>query len=174
MRKTCIAIVLTVIGLSALNGSASATPLTGKVRPYVELGHGTIVSTVQNVTTSTGKVVGIPIRRGTTSGSEVASSSPPPCGPNAGSPVTGSVTTTASNGNELNTSLNGTVCKSASTSSYTRYLLTATVTITGGTGRFTDATGGGKLYSTVTLYPNSGGSQGPFTSLVIGAIRLAR
>jgi len=154
--------VVTVLALTLLGASASATPSGGRVRLYVELGSGTITSTVQDVTTSVGKVIGTPIAQGTTSGSQIAAAPPPPCGPNAGSAVTGSVTTTAADGSELTFSLNGTVCVSAVTSSYTRYLVTSTVTVTGGTGKFANATGGGKQFSVVTLYPTGDGTQGPF------------
>jgi len=51
--------------------------------------------------------------------------------------------------------------------------VTSTVTITGGTGDFANATGGGKQYSVVTLYPTADGTQGPFTSFLFGIIRLA-
>lgn len=173
VRRTCILAVVAVLGLTFFEGTASATPTTWKVAPYVEIGRGTITSTAQDLTTSVGKVFGTPIVRGTTSGSEVAASPPPPCGPHAGSQVTGSVTTTAANGSQLNFSLSGTVCESATTSSYTRYLVTSTVTVTGGTGEFANATGGGKQYSDVTLYPTADGTQGPFTSFLYGIIRLA-
>jgi len=172
VRRTCILTVVAVLGLTFFEGTASATPTGWKVAPYVEIGSGTITSTVQDVTTSVGKVFGTPVFRGTTSGSQVAASPPPPCGPGAGSPVTGSVTTTASTGSQLTFSLSGTVCVSATTSSYTRYLVTATVTITGGSGEFAGATGGGKQYSVVTLYPTAYGTQGPFASFLYGTIRL--
>jgi hypothetical protein len=51
--------------------------------------------------------------------------------------------------------------------------VTSTVTVTGGTGEFANATGGGKQYSDVTLYPTADGTQGPFTSFLYGIIRLA-
>lgn len=173
MRRTCILVLVAIVGLTFFESAASATPGGRKAVPYVELGSGTITSTVQDVTSSVGTVVGTPVVRGTTSGSEVAASPPPPCAPNAGSPVTGSVITTASNGSQLTFSLSGTVCQAATTSSYTRYLVTSTVTVTGGTGEFANATGGGKQYSVVTLYPTSFGTQGPFTSFLYGSIQLA-
>ena len=173
VRRTCILIVATLLALAFFGGTASATPAHWRVVPYVEIGSGTITSTVQDVTTSVGKVFGTPVVRGTTSGSEIAASAPPPCGPNAGSPVTGSVTTTASNGSQLSFSLSGTVCESATAASYTSYVVTSTVTITSGTGEFADATGGGKQYSVVTLYPTGDGTQGPFISFLYGTIRLA-
>ena len=174
MRRACILTVVAVLGLTFFEGTASATATGWKVVPYVEIGSGTITSTAQDVTTSVGKVFGTPIFQGTTSGSQEAASPPPPCALGAGSPVTGSVTTTASNGSQLTFSLNGTVCVSATTSSYTRYLVNATVTITGGSGEFAGATGGGKQYSVVIsirLHPAPRGlsphfSTAPFGSLV--------
>ena len=53
------------------------------------------------------------------------------------------------------------------------YVFNGTFTITGGTGPFSNATGGGRLYSIVTLYPTGDGTQGPFFSLAVGTIRLA-
>jgi hypothetical protein len=147
VRRACILTVVTIFCLAFFEGTASAAPTVSKVAPYVELGSGTVTSTVQDVTTSVGKVFGTPIFLGTTSGSEAATSPPPACGASAGSPVSGSVTTTASNGSQLDFSLSGTVCVSATTSSYTRYLVRATVTVIGGTGEFANATGGGKQYS---------------------------
>ena len=173
MRRTCVITVVVVLGLTLFEGAASATSTRLKVEPYVEIGSGTITSTAQDVTTSAGNVFGTPIVRGTTDGSEVAASPPTPCGTSAGVPVTGSVTTTASNGSQLTFSLRGTVCESATTSSYTQYHVTSTVTVTGGTGEFANATGGGEQYSVVTLYPSAGGTQGPFSSFLYGTIRLA-
>ena len=65
------------------------------------------------------------------------------------------------------------MCESATTSSYTQYRVTSTVTVTGGTGEFANATGGGEQYSVVTLYPTADGAQGPFSSFLYGTIRLA-
>ncbi len=65
------------------------------------------------------------------------------------------------------------MCESASTTSYNRYRVTSKVTVTGGTGEFANATGGGQQYSVVTLYPTADGTEGPFTSFVYGVIRLA-
>lgn len=173
MRRACVITVLTVLTLTLVAGTASAAPVGWQVRPYLEIGRGTITSTAEDVTTSVGSVFGTPILHGTTSGSQVTASPPPPCGPGAGSAVTGSVTTTASNGSTLSFSLNGTVCALDTTSSYTRYLVTSTVTVTGGTGEFANATGAGKQYTVVTLYPTADGTQGPFTSFLSGTIRVA-
>ena len=173
VRRAFIFTVLTVVTLTLLGGTASAAPSGWRVRPYIELGGGTITSTVNDATTSAGKVFGTPFFGGTTSGSQVAAGAPQPCGSSPSTPVTGSVTTTASNGSELTFSLNGTVCVAAATSSYTQYRVTSTVTVTGGTGEFANATGGGWQYSVVTLYPTADGTQGPFTSFLYGAIRLA-
>jgi len=173
MRRACIFTLVAVFGLAFFEGTASATPAAGKVVPYLEIGSGTITSTTNDVTTSVGTVFGTPVFQGTSVGSQMAASPPPTCGSGAGSSVTGSVTTTASNGSELSTSLNGTVCVLAATSSSTRYLVMSTVTVTGGTGEFTNASGGAKQVVVVTLSPTTFGSQGPFISFTYGIIRLA-
>ena len=172
MRRACILTLVAVFGLTFFEGSASATPTAGKVMPYVEIGTGTITSTANDVTTSVGTIFGTPVHRGTTSGSQMAASPPPPCSSGATSSVTGSVTTTASEGSQLFTSLNGTVCVLATTSSYTRYLARDTLTVTGGTGEFANATGVATQIVVVTLSPTTFGSQGPFTSFTYGSIRL--
>ena len=173
MRRACILTLVAVFGLTFFEGTASATPTAGKVMPYVEIGNGTITSTTNDVTTSVGTVLGTPVHQGTTSGSQMAASPPPPCGSGSGSSVTGTVATTASNGGQLTTSLNGTVCVLAATSSHTRYLVMNTVTVTGGTGEFANATGSAKQVVVITLSPTTFGSQGPFTSFTYGIVRLA-
>jgi hypothetical protein len=70
-------------------------------------------------------------------------------------------------------SLSGTVCVLATTSSYTRYLAVNTLTVTGGTGEFANATGGARQVAVVTLSPTAFGSQGPFASFTYGSIQLA-
>jgi hypothetical protein len=171
VRRASILTLAVVFGLTFFEGTASATPTAGKVMPYVEIGSGTITSTTNDVTASIGTVFGTPVFRGTTSGSQMAASPPPPCGSGSSS-VTGSVITTGSNGNQLTTSLNGTVCVLATTSSYTRYLVMNTVTVTGGAGEFANATGSAKQVVVVTLSPTTFGSQGPFTSFTYGSIQL--
>jgi hypothetical protein len=173
MRRTCILALVAVFVLTFFEGTASATPAAGKAMPYVEIGSGTITSTTNDVTTSVGTTFGTPVHRGNTIGSESAASPPPPCGSGTSSSVTGSVTTTASDGSQLFTSLNGTVCVLATTPSYTRYLVMSTLFVTGGTGEFANATGGAKQIVVVTLSPTTFGSQGPFTSFTYGNIRLA-
>ena len=173
MRKACILTLVAVFGLTFFEGTASATPTAGKEVPWVEIGSGTITSTTNDVTTSVGTVFGTPVHRGTTTGSQTAASPPPPCGSGASSSVTGSVTTTASDGSQLITSLNGTVCVLATTSSSTRYLAIDTVSVTGGTGDFANATGSAHQVAVVTLSATAFGSQGPFISFSYGSIQLA-
>jgi hypothetical protein len=48
-----------------------------------------------------------------------------------------------------------------------------TVTVTGGTGEFANATGSARQYVVVTLSATAFGSQGPFNSFLYGVIRLA-
>jgi hypothetical protein len=172
MRRACILTLIAVVGLTFFEGIASATANAGKAMPYVEVGSGTITSTTNDVTTSVGTVFGTPIHRGSTTGSQMAASPPPSCGSGSSSSVTGSVTATASKGSQLTTSLNGTVCVLTTTSSYTRYLVMNTVTVTGGTGEFANATGAAKQVVILSLSPTTFGSQGPFTSFTYGSIRL--
>ena len=172
-RVCCILSLMAIIGLTLFGGTASAAPVAGKTMPWVEIGRGTITSTTNDVTTSVGKTFGTPVHRGTTSGSQLAASPPPRCSSGASSSLTGSVTTTSSDGSQLITSVNGTVCVLATTSSYTRFLARNTLTVTGGTGEFANATGGAKQVVVVTLSATTFGSQGPFTSFTYGSIRLA-
>ena len=176
MRRTmCFFTVLAVLpltlSLTFFDAAASAAPSAGKVVPWVAIGSGTLTSTAQDVTTSVGQTFGTPIVRGTTSGAQVAAAPPPLCGSGTGSAVTGSVTTTASSGDELFVSLNGTVCQISASSE--RFFVSFAVTVTGGTGEFADATGSGRQFVVATLSATAFGSQGPFTSFTFGAIRLA-
>ena len=172
VRRACILALVVVFGLTFFEGIASATPGAGTRMPYLEIGRGTITSTINDVTTSVGTVFGTPVHQGTTSGSQMATSPPPPCGSGTSS-LTGSNTTTASDGSQLSASLNGTVCVLATTSSYTRYLVMNTVTFTGGTGEFVNATGNANQVVIVTLSPTAFGSQGPFTAFTYGSIQLS-
>jgi hypothetical protein len=74
---------------------------------------------------------------------------PPSCGPGPGTPVRGSINTQTANSDILNQAFSGTVCQSGSHISGDLILFefdtTATTTVTGGTGCFTDATGSGTL-----------------------------
>ena len=55
-------IFLTAFRASVFGGSAGASPVLGSVMPYVTFTQGIISSTVQNVTTSSGREVGTPTR----------------------------------------------------------------------------------------------------------------
>jgi len=176
MRRTFVffallAVLPFTLSLTFLNATASAAPPGGNIVPWFAIASGTVTSTTNLVTTSVGQTFGTPIVRGTTSGSQVAAAPPPPCGSGAGSPVTGSVTTTASNGDQLFSSVNGTACQSSTTPE--RFLALFTVTVTGGTGEFANATGSARQFVVVTLSATTFGSQGPFTSFQFGFIHLA-
>jgi hypothetical protein len=172
VRRVCLGIILGVLTASIGAGAASATPRPGRAEPYREVTRSVIVSTAQNMTTSSGQVTGTPIVHGTGSGSQAAGTTPPLCGSGPGSPTSGTTTTVAKNGNIIFTAFTGTVCQSGSTPTSGTYLLTGTFTITGGTGRFADATGGGTLTSKITLHPTPQGSQGPAVSHARGTIDL--
>jgi hypothetical protein len=171
MHKRFAAVV--VLGaLSAFTGIAVASA-SGATPPFSAHGSGTAVSVVQNQTTQTGTVMGTLIGRGSFSGSEAAANAPPPCGSGPGAPATGSNTTTAANGDLLYTTNAGTLCVSASNSTSTTYQLTARFTITGGTGRFAGASGGGTTSATATLSATAQGSHGPVVYMQRGTIDLA-
>jgi len=74
---------------------------------------------------------------------------PPSCGPGPGTPVRGSINTQTANSDILSQAFSGTVCQSGSHISGDLILFefdtTATTTVTGGTGCFTDAAGSGTL-----------------------------
>ena len=160
---------LVLLGATAMPAEAAKGPVTATYRERVV---GTIVSTSQNFTSSAGRMNGSPIHRGTTSGLQSAASTPPPC--TAGSSqASGTTTIVAANGDNLYTSFTARVCESQSTSNSGTYTLTGTFTITGGTGKFAGATGGGTTNSTLTLYATPQGSQGPFVSHSLGTITLA-
>jgi hypothetical protein len=171
MHKRFAAVV--VLGaLSAFTGIAVAGA-SGAAPPFSARGSGTAVSVTQNQTTQTGTVTGAFIGRGGFSGSEAAASTPPPCGSGAGASATGSNTTTAANGDLLYTTNSGNVCVSATSSTSTTYQLTARFTITGGTGRFAGASGGGTTNAIVTLSASAQGSEGPVVYEQHGTIHLA-
>src|ERR1700730_2234624 len=105
---------MSVVGLLLLNGVASGAPPVQKTKPYTEAAKGVVVSTTPNFTTTAARVNGSPIKHGTSSGS-TAGSSPPPCSMSAGSPITGSTTTVANNGDNRYNTFSGTVCQSSAT-----------------------------------------------------------
>jgi hypothetical protein len=174
MKRVLICLCCLLVGLiflEATAGPAQAAKKSDATHTYRERVIGTIVSTTQNVTSSSGRINGSAITRGTTSGMQAAGSTPPLC--TVGSSLaSGTSTLVAYNGDNLYTSFTGTVCESQSTSNSATYVLTGTYTINGGTGRFTGATGSGTTDSTLTLHPTPQGSQGPFVSHSLGTITL--
>jgi hypothetical protein len=102
----------------------------------------------------------------------MASAAVPSCSLGLGGPISGSTITVANRGANLYTSFTGTVCESTSTSTAATYEVKAAFTITGGTGRFSNATGGGTFKSKATLRATPQGSQGPVTTRSRGVIFL--
>jgi hypothetical protein len=161
------------LALSVCAGIAVASP-GGRAHRFRLRASGTITSVVQNQTTSSGTVRGRLLGHGSFSASEVTASNPTPCSSGPGSPASGSNRDTAANGDVLTTSFTGTVCQSASTPTSATDQFTGKFTITGGTGRFANATGGGTVRATATLNATPQGSAGPLTYVDIGRIRLSR
>jgi hypothetical protein len=168
MRRASV--VVGLLALFALTGSAAGHSGPSKAHHFLVRGSGTLTNAGSQNSFS-GTVTGTRIGRGTFSGvSKVVVLPPPQCGTAPGAPASGSNTLTAANGDTLRYSFSGTVCQSAATSASTTYKLTATYTITGGTGRFTDASGTGAALATITLFVNTG----PLTIELRGTIELHR
>jgi hypothetical protein len=170
MRRACFCICLSIFGLSVVSASAAASTIHGT--RYSEVTRGVVLSTVEDVTSTTGTVTGTLIAHGTSSGSQMASAAVPSCSLGLGGPISGSTITVANRGANLYTSFTGTVCESTSTSTAATYEVKAAFTITGGTGRFSNATGGGTFKSKATLRATPQGSQGPVTTRSRGVIFL--
>ena len=171
MKRIAICVGCLVLG-SMLFGATAAHAARGPVtKAYRERSVGVIISTAQNLTSTSGRVNGTPISHGTASGTQAAAANPPSCTFGSTS-VSGSTITVASSGDILDSSFSGSVCESAATPTSGTYVVTATFTITGGTGRFAGATGGGALNSTAVLHAVPFGSQGPVLSHSQGTITL--
>jgi hypothetical protein len=157
MKKLWLGLV--VLGLLS-TGTAHAAP-GGTDRPWHIRGSGT--ATVAPPFTS-GTFHGTHTGGGTFDGTFVVSAVPVDC--DVGSvPSSGTNILTAANGDKINQTTSGTVCQSGPTTFHT----TATYTITGGTGRFTTATGSGSSPSDVD-FPNGFGQPGILTFSQDGTI----
>ena len=134
--------------------------------PFKATGSGTVSGGGR--TTFAGTVQASHLGRGTFSGIEFTPLFPPLCSSGSGTPTSGSNALKAANGDVLQTEFSGTVCQSAPFTD--AFNLTATYTITGGTGRFAEATGAGTTISHAEFGP--GFSAGPDTITSSGTIVL--
>jgi hypothetical protein len=158
-RRLAAAFGLAVVTLFCASGAAGAAP-------FKATGSGTVSGAGR--TTFAGTVQASHLGRGTFSGIEFTPLFPPLCSSGSGTPTSGSNALTAANGDVLQTEFSGTVCQSAPFTD--AFDLTATYTITGGTGRFANATGTGTTISHAEFGP--GFSAGPDTITTSGIIDL--
>src|ERR1700733_13244017 len=110
MKRILICLCCLIVGLTVLEataGPAQAAKKSGATHTYRERVVGTIVSMEQNLTSSSGRINGSPISRGTTSGMQAAGATPPLCTVGS-SPASGTSTLVAHNGDNLYTSFTGT------------------------------------------------------------------
>jgi hypothetical protein len=154
MRKLWIGLL--VMGLSTTVGVAHAGP-GGTNLPLRVSGSGTTFGAGPFSATVHGTHIG----KGTFSGFSTVSGLGT-CGV-SGAPFVSTATLTAANGDTINLTASGTVCMAPSGT----VVATATYTITGGTGRFSTATGSG---TTRTDSDFSSGIPGTFTGTVDGTI----
>jgi hypothetical protein len=162
MKKFWLALV--VLGLFSTAGIAHAAP-GGTDRPFKASGSGPItVSPPQFSGTFHGTHTG----GGTYSGTFV-SGFPPPCGVGS-APITDFLTLTAANGDTINQTWSGTVCQSggAFPANPTFHSIQA-YTVTGGTGRFSTATGTGSVIGDAD-FPNGVFNPGTFSFTENGTI----
>jgi hypothetical protein len=163
MKRFWLAVV--VLGLFSTVGSAYAAS-GGTNRPWRAQGSGTVTVAPPQFSgtfhaTHTGK--------GTVDGTFVVAGFPPPCG--VGSvPITDFVTLTAANGDKINQTWSGTTCQSGGDQlANPTFHADQTYTITGGTGRFSTASGSGAV-TVDSTFPNGLFNPGTFTFCQKGTI----
>ena len=166
MKKFAAFVV--VVGAWPLAGTAYADT-GGTNLPFRVSGSGTIVENLQFGTLSATNI-GTHMGTGTASGSSFVAGFPPACGSGT-TPTSSSLDLTAANGDILFTETTSQVCQSGAPASF---VSTGTYTITGGTGRFADATGSGKASSTSVFPGNPTFATGTFTFTDSGTISLNR
>jgi hypothetical protein len=152
---------LLVLGLFSTLGTAHAAS-GGTNRPWRISGSGTVTVAPPEFS---GTFHGTHTGGGTVDGTFVVAGFPPPC--NLGSvPVTDFVTLTAASGEKINQTWSGTTCQSGPNPSFHS---DETYTITGGTGRFSTASGSGAVTADAD-FPNGLGQPGTFTFSQNGTI----
>jgi hypothetical protein len=159
MKKLWVGLI--VLGLFCSLGTAHAAS-GGTNRPW----HMQASATVTVVPPQfAGSFHGTHTGVGSVDGTFVVAGFPPPCG--VGSvPITDSVTLTAANGDTIDQAWSGTVCQSGPNPTFHQV---ATYTITGGTGRFSSATGSGAVIADAD-FPNGLTNPGTITFTENGTI----
>jgi hypothetical protein len=159
MKKLWLGVIL--LGLFSCVGTAYASP-GGTDRPWHIRGSGTVtvVPPFQSGTFHATHTGG-----GTIDGTFVIGGFPPPCDI-ASVPLTVTSTLTAANGDTINETESATVCQSGPNPTFHA---TGTYSISGGTGRFSTATGSGSTSDDYD-FPNGVGQLGTFTFTQDGTI----
>ncbi len=141
MRK-CLALLTVMLGFGVLAGTAAADP-GGTNLPLRVSGSGTVNEDFFSGSLSGGSLA-LHLGKGSFSGSSFVDGFPNGC-PDTGTGAQVSIQLVAANGDTLNMNVDQTVCEVGSALDFDA---TGTYTITGGTGRFSNATGSGTLSST--------------------------
>lgn len=164
MKK--FATMLVVAASCLLAGSASAAK-GGTNLPFAANGSGSLNQSGTFGSLS-GSARALHMGNGSVSGSVVTLSFPPPCDQGTLNNFI-SLTLTAANGDNVYENVDDFICQSGPTQTYES---TGTYTITGGTGRFANATGSG-AYSSQVVFPGpSPFGTGSFTFNQKGTISL--
>lgn len=148
------------------SGFVEVVPAAPRSAAFGATGSGTASGAV--TTTLKGTVQGSDLGHGTFSGTELTGSPPPRCGSGRDTPTTGFLDLTAADGDVLHTKFSDTVCQTSPPKLV--FDVTGSYTITGGTGKFANATGAGAMTAHAEFGPTF--RPGPCTFSYRGTIAL--
>ena len=141
MRKS-LAVLTVMLGFEVLAGTAAADS-GGTNLPFKVSGSGTVNENYFSGSLS-GSSLGLALGKGSFSGSSFVDGFPQEC-PDTTTGAQVSIQLVAANGDALNMNVDQTICEVGYVYNFDA---TGTYTITGGTGRFSNAAGSGTLSST--------------------------